>query len=210
MTRRGIRRSTISDNRLSRTRGSPLSPCPRIPISPSRSCPSRGLDFLRDSQLSLVLPAGISASGMRRGPTTSTAPTFSFPVNQPTGNPRFIISEGPDVEDGDPYGHIHDRAWTADKPGDYFRDVAVCRRQHEPSGWWVHGTQPSQTYVYHFKAGPEFSVSGQMVTGAGFCPHLAEPDGDLRTRPIRRKPAWCSRSCAAPRFRPAIGRLLAR
>ena len=95
------------------------------------------------------------------------SPTFSFPVNQPTGNPRFIISEGPDVGEGDPYGHIHDRAWSADKPGDYFvtlRFVDVSTNRPGGAPWHA----PSESYVYHFKAGPEFIAAGRMVASTGF------------------------------------------
>ncbi len=97
----------------------------------------------------------------------SDTPTFSLPVNQPTGNPRFVISEGPDVVDGDPYGHIHDRAWTADKPGDYFLTIRfIDVSTNRPGGQPWH--TPSENYVYHFKAGPEFKVTGRKVVGSGF------------------------------------------
>ena len=105
-------------------------------------------------------------------PTTARSyyeatPTLILPLNQPTGNPRFVISEGGDDADADPYGHIHDRAWTADKPGDYhvtlrFVDLSTNRAG---SGPWH---QPSQNYIYHFKAGPEFKPTGQRVAGVGF------------------------------------------
>lgn len=97
----------------------------------------------------------------------SDMPTFTLPVNQPTGNPRFSISEGGDYSGVDPYGHIHDRSWTADKPGDYhvtlrFVDVSTNREGGIP--WHP----PSRDYVYHFKAGPEFKPSGKWVAGSGF------------------------------------------
>ena len=47
-------------------------------------------------------------------------PTVSFPVNQPTGNFAFVLSEGFDDPFEDPLGHIHGRSWTATKPGDYY------------------------------------------------------------------------------------------
>jgi hypothetical protein len=94
-------------------------------------------------------------------------PTFVMSANQPTGNPRFVISEGGDYPGADPYGHIHDRAWTADTAGDYqvtlrFVDVSTNREGGGP--WHL----PSRNYVYHFRAGPEFKLSGQSVAGSGF------------------------------------------
>lgn len=93
-------------------------------------------------------------------------PTYSLPTNQPTGNPRFVISEGGDEEGADTYGHIHERSWTTDKPGDYqvgirFIDLSTNR----PGGGPWH--QPSQTYVFHFKAGPDFTPVGKLVPGEG-------------------------------------------
>lgn len=94
-------------------------------------------------------------------------PTYSLPTNQPTGSPRFAISEGGDAAGTDTYGHIHDRSWTADKPGDYhvtlrFIDISTNR----PGGGPWH--PPSPNYLYHFKAGPDFQPSGKWVPGAGF------------------------------------------
>lgn len=98
---------------------------------------------------------------------TSGTPTFSLSCNQPTGNPRFRISEGTDEADADPYGHIHNRAWTADKPGDYFVTIRFIDISTNRSGgipWHL----PSQNYIYHFKAGPDFTPTGQWVSGVGF------------------------------------------
>jgi hypothetical protein len=96
-----------------------------------------------------------------------STPTYTLATNQPTGNPRFIISEGGDYPDADPYGHIHDRSWTADRPGDYyvtlrFVDVSTNRPGGDP---WH---KPSQHYTYHFKAGPAFELSVNRVAGLGF------------------------------------------
>lgn len=94
-------------------------------------------------------------------------PTYLLPVNQPTGSPRFVISEGADQADADPYGHIHHRAWTADKPGDYFLTIRfVDLSTNRPGGVPWHA--PSASYVYHFRAGPDFTPTGQHVPGAGY------------------------------------------
>lgn len=94
-------------------------------------------------------------------------PTYSLPANQPTGNPRFAISEGEDFAGADTYGHIHDRAWTADKPGDYYVTIRfIDISTNRPGGGPWHS--PSPDYVYHFKAGPDFRPSGKLVDGTGF------------------------------------------
>ncbi|MEO5913653.1 MAG: hypothetical protein ABIS50_05440 [Luteolibacter sp.] len=94
-------------------------------------------------------------------------PTFVLPTNQPTGSRRFIISEGDDYADADPYGHIHDRAWSANIPGGYFvtiRFIDISTNRPGGSPWHT----PSRNYVYHFKAGPDFKPSGRRVAGAEF------------------------------------------
>jgi hypothetical protein len=94
-------------------------------------------------------------------------PTFTLLTNQATGNPRFVISEGTDEADADTFGHVHDRSWTTDKPGDYFVAIRfIDLSTNRPGGGPWH--QPSQTYVFHFKAGPDFTPSGQRVAGSGY------------------------------------------
>ncbi|MGL4400627.1 MAG: hypothetical protein ACRCXD_12220 [Luteolibacter sp.] len=97
----------------------------------------------------------------------SDTPTYVLRTNQLTRNPRFIISEGGDYADADPYGHIHERAWTADLPGDYYvtlRFVDVSTNREGGGPWHL----PSRNYLYHFKAGPNFKPVGQRVPGGGF------------------------------------------
>lgn len=85
----------------------------------------------------------------------STVVTNSLATNQPTGNPRFVISEGIDDVNDDPFGHIHGRAWTADKPGEYLIGIRfVDRSTTRPGGGSWH--TPSQTYLFKFIAGPNF------------------------------------------------------
>jgi hypothetical protein len=91
-------------------------------------------------------------------------PSVEIAANQPTGNPRFAISEGFDDVDEDPSGHIHGRAWTADKPGDYivsFRLIDLSTSGPNGGPWHP----PSQIYTFHFKAGPDFQPKGQRVGG---------------------------------------------
>jgi hypothetical protein len=91
-------------------------------------------------------------------------PTVSFAANQPTGNYRFVLSEGFDEAGEDPQGHIHGRSWTATKPGDYYIGMRlVDRSTNRPGGGPWH--PPSQVYIYHFKAGPSFQPQMQATAG---------------------------------------------
>ena len=88
----------------------------------------------------------------------SNTVTHSLPANQATGNPRFVISEGIDATGEDPQGHIHGRAWTADKPGDYVVGLRlVDLSSNRPGGGPWHS--PSAVYHLHFSAGPDFQPS---------------------------------------------------
>ena len=97
----------------------------------------------------------------------SETPAVSFLTNTPTGNFAFAISEPlPWLEpaDQDPFGHIHGRCWTADRPGNYavsYRlvDRSTCGPSNGP--WHP----PSPTYVFHFKAGPDFQSTVTRANG---------------------------------------------
>jgi hypothetical protein len=81
-----------------------------------------------------------------RVPFYST-PSASFETGQPTGsNNTFILTEPllPPFYDGDPYGHIHNRGWTADVPGDY----VVGFRIFDANA--IH--TPSPIYSFNFQA----------------------------------------------------------
>jgi len=86
--------------------------------------------------------------------------TQSFATNQATGLPKFPISEGVDAVSEDPQGHIHGRAWTADKPGNYevaIRLVDLSTTGPNEGPWH----EPSQIYIYRFSAGPSFQPALQ-------------------------------------------------
>lgn len=90
--------------------------------------------------------------------------TNSLATNQPTGNPRFVISEGIDDVNDDPFGHIHGRAWTATKPGDYTVGIRfIDRSTTRPGGGSWH--TPSQTYLFKFQAGPSFQPTMTRNSG---------------------------------------------
>lgn len=91
-------------------------------------------------------------------------PTVSFATNEPTGGYKFILGEGINSAGEDPSGHIHGRAWTADKPGDYIIGFTLYDLStNAPGGGPWH--PPSQVYYYHFKAGPSFLPT--VSVGAG-------------------------------------------
>lgn len=94
----------------------------------------------------------------------ATVVGYSLATNQATGNPRFIISEGIDDVNDDPFGHIHGRAWTADKPGDYTVGIRfIDRSTTRPGGGSWH--TPSQTYLFKFQAGPSFQPTMTRNSG---------------------------------------------
>ncbi|MCX6977578.1 MAG: hypothetical protein NTX04_06500 [Verrucomicrobia bacterium] len=102
---------------------------------------------------------------------THDTPAKSFATNQPTSGPsiddnKFVLSEGVDDVSEDPFGHIHGRAWTADKPGDYYIGFTLYDLSTSgPNGGPWHA--PSQTYIYHFQAGPSFQPAIQRVPNTG-------------------------------------------
>ena len=101
-------------------------------------------------------------------------PSVSLATGEPTGNPAFVIGEGSDAVDEDPAGHIHGRSWTADTPGDYYVGLRLVDRSTTgPDGGPWHA--PSQTYIYHFKAGPDFQRVSIMRSGDGLV--LTWPSG---------------------------------
>lgn len=84
----------------------------------------------------------------------ASTPTISFAANEPTGNFRFELSEPlvPGDPGEDPWGHIHDRGWTATLAGVYevtFRLVDIST--NGPGGTPRHS--PSPDYKFTFVAG---------------------------------------------------------
>lgn len=74
-------------------------------------------------------------------------PTKSFATGQPTGsNNTFILTEPlpPHLYNGDPFGHRHNRGWTADVPGDY----VVGFRIFDANAIHI----PSPIYSFNFRA----------------------------------------------------------
>lgn len=83
------------------------------------------------------------------------APSISFVANSTFESYRFVLSEGPDLADEDPQGHIHNRSWTATHPGEYRVGIRlVDLSTNRPSGQPWH--KPSRIYTLRFLAGPDF------------------------------------------------------
>jgi hypothetical protein len=84
---------------------------------------------------------------------SQTSELFTLQAGQSDGTNHFNVSEGVDTSDGpDPFGHIHGRRFTANKPGLYtvgfqFIDTSSAG----PEGGPIH--TPSKTNYFFFQAG---------------------------------------------------------
>jgi PEP-CTERM motif len=90
-------------------------------------------------------------------------------ITEPPGNLHYIISGATTAlsiaSDEDAYGHIHNRGWTVDQPGDYFVGFRLYDLStNGPGGGPLH--VPSQTFTMHFTAVPE--PGSVALIGAGF------------------------------------------
>lgn len=98
---------------------------------------------------------------------THVTPTKSFLTNTPTGGFKFEVSEPLsflDPEEQDPYGHVHERGWTVNQPGDYFIGFTLYDMSHVgPGGGPLH--TPSKTYSFHFLAVPEPGCGALLLAG---------------------------------------------
>ncbi len=95
------------------------------------------------------------------------APLFTIPVGATNGTNRFNLSEGdPFDPESDPYGHIHGRRFTLDKPGLYTLGLQLLDTANNGPG----GTPvqlPSAITYFYLQAGltlSNFSRSNNVVT----------------------------------------------
>jgi hypothetical protein len=78
---------------------------------------------------------------------------LSVPVGTTNGQDRMNLSQGDPMDPGsDPYGHIHNRRITVDKPGLYVVGLQLLDTSNNgPDGGPVH--TPSTTNYFYFQAG---------------------------------------------------------
>lgn len=78
--------------------------------------------------------------------------TFSYATGTTNGTNAFVLSENDGLPGQDPFGHIHGRAFTVDKPGLYSVWVQLVDTSHNgPGGGPFH--TPSPLYRFYFQAG---------------------------------------------------------
>lgn len=78
--------------------------------------------------------------------------TFSYATGTTNGTNSFLLSENTGQPGEDPYGHIHGRSFTTDKPGLYTVWVQLIdTSRNGPGGGPIHA--PSPLYRYYFQAG---------------------------------------------------------
>jgi hypothetical protein len=87
---------------------------------------------------------------------------FTVPVGSTGGTNRIEVSEGDREDPGtDPYGHIHGRRFTADKPGLYTVGLQLIdTSKWGPNDGPIH--QPSDVSYFYFQAG--LTISGIVRT----------------------------------------------
>lgn len=97
---------------------------------------------------------------------TATTELFSISVGASNGTNRFQISEGITYPELDPFGHIHGRRFTANKPGLYTVGFQLVDTSTSgTNGGPIH--TPSNPNFFYFQAGPyvdSFVRSNNTVT----------------------------------------------
>jgi hypothetical protein len=91
---------------------------------------------------------------------------FTIPVGATSGTNRINLSEGDPLDPfSDPYGHIHGRRFTVNKPGLYTIGVQlVDTSANGPDGGPIHA--PSRVVHFYFQAGlflSDFAVSNNIA-----------------------------------------------
>jgi hypothetical protein len=125
---------------------------------PAPNCPAQG-SYIELRLVSVTGPAGGKIDLWQENEdATATTKLFSLPVGTSNSTNRYNISEG-DVGQGvstpdgpDPFGHIHGRRFTADRPGLFTVGVQLLDTSHNgTSGGPIH--IPSVTNYFYFQAG---------------------------------------------------------
>lgn len=91
------------------------------------------------------------------GNPSRSSPLFTVPAGTGQGTNRFALSESDGSAGADPYGHIHGRTFTANRPGLY---TIGCRlidtSSNGAGGGPIH--QPSELSYFYFQAGLTISA----------------------------------------------------
>lgn len=101
--------------------------------------------------ISMSLISGPTGGNFAFWEAGAMSPTHLFPSDGSGGSFDFVLSQWasagvPDAAQ-DPWGHIHNRAFTADTPGDYYVQFSLYDSQGQ--------LDPSSNYSFHFVAVPE-------------------------------------------------------
>jgi len=131
--------------------------------------------------VSLQGPAGgtLTVWDENLNPPQPTA-LFTIPVGASNGTNRFNLSEGdPFDPESDPYGHIHGRRFTLNKPGLYTLGLQLLDTANNGGGGPVQS--PSAITYFYLQAGltlSDFSRSNNVVTARfglpGFSDYVLE------------------------------------
>ena len=100
--------------------------------------------------------------------------TFSYATGTTNGTNAFVLSENNGLPGEDPFGHIHGRAFTVDRPGLYTVWVQLIdTSRNGPGGGHIH--TPSPLYRFYFNAG--FNIASLARTNDVVTVHFGSRTG---------------------------------
>ncbi len=100
--------------------------------------------------------------------------TFSYATGTTNGTNAFVLSENKGLPGEDPFGHIHGRAFTVDRPGLYTVWVQLIdTSRNGPGGSPIH--TPSPLYRFYFNAG--FNIASLARTNDVVTVHFGSRTG---------------------------------
>jgi len=120
---------------------------------PAPNCAAAGA-YVEAQVISVSGPAGGEIGLWQENEdATQTTKLLTIPVDTNGGTNRFNVSEGVLTPDGpDPFGHIHGRRFTANKPGLYVVGFQLFDTSTAgPNGGAIHA--PSVTNYFYFQSG---------------------------------------------------------
>ena len=118
--------------------------------------------------VSLAGPAGGALSFWDSdGFFDATEIRFTVPTGMSQGTNSFALSENDGSAGSDPYGHIHGRKFSADRPGLYTAGFRVVdTSENGPAGGPIHA--PSEVVYFNFQAGTTLQVLKTPEAGFQF------------------------------------------